>query len=240
MTTMKRLAIGLVVALVGQQAAFAQETVIGAGVTPGFSSAGAFGFSVKATLDYTVAPLVQNLSIKIGTKLEYSITGNAFNGELKSPIEYTLPLLQGDLTVSAAARVTPKVAFSTAFALSLKPEVGFKFGGSVAPGVFAFAELFGGSDIGLVGGNVITLTIEFSTGLYMKPLPELEFIPVLFTGFGQAVSGANFNYTYLGLDLGFNYALAPNLTFNAKPTVETNLNFSSFNFKVFLGIQYKL
>jgi hypothetical protein len=239
MPKINHLVIGLVVAVFGHNAALAQQTAIGAGVTPSFSSAGAFGFSVKATVDHTVAPLVPNLSLKIGAKLEYSLTANAFGGELKAPVEYSIPLLQGDLSVAAAVRLTPKVTFSSAFGLSVKPEAGFIFGGSVSPGVFGFAELFGGADIGLVGGNVITLTIEFSSGLYLKPLPELEFIPVLFTGFGQAISGANFNYTYLGVDLGFNYALSPNLVFNAKPTVETNLTFSSFSFKLFLGVQYK-
>jgi hypothetical protein len=239
MTNIHRLIVGTLVALLAQSAASAQQTVVGAGVTPSFSSAGAFGFGVKATLDHTVAPLVPNLSIKINTKLEYSLTGNTFDGELKVPVEYGLPVLEGNLTVTAAARVTPKVSFSTALGLSVKPEVGFKFGGSVAPGIYGFADLFGGADIGLVGSNVITLTIEFAAGLYLQPAPNLEFVPVLFTGFGQAISGADFNYTYLGMALGFTYTFAPMLAVNAKPTVETNLTFSSVNFKFFLGVQYK-
>ncbi|NJK44230.1 MAG: hypothetical protein HC933_08025 [Pleurocapsa sp. SU_196_0] len=36
------------------------------------------------------------------------------------------------------------------------------------------------------------------------------------------------------------YALTPNLSLSAKPILDTNLNFSSFTFKLFLGVQYKL
>jgi hypothetical protein len=240
MISIHRLTVGVFVALLAHGSAFAQQTTIGAGLTPSVSSAGAVGFSVKTTLDYTLAPLVQNLSIKVGAKLEYDITANTFNGELKTPVEYGVPILEGNLTVFAAARVTPKVTFSTALGLSVKPEVGLKFAGSVAPEVFGFVELFGGTDINLVGSNVIVATIEFSSGLYLKPLPDLEFIPVLYAGFGQAIVGATYNYTYLGTELGFNYALTPNLSLSAKPGMDTNLNFSNFTFKLFLGVQYKL
>jgi hypothetical protein len=105
--------------------------------------------------------------------------------------------------VFAAARVTPKVSFSTALGLFVKREVGLKFSGSVTSDAFGFAEPFGGANMNLVGSHVIVATIEFSSGLYLKPLPNLKFMPVLYAGFGDAISGATDHYMYLGTELGF-------------------------------------